>query len=747
MKLFGYIVGTMLYMECVYHLGCFGFTACNPIFTIMLIVTLSALETLIIGSVPKKWKRKVFWTISVLYLLLYSVQMVYFHIFRQPLLWEAAILGGGDALTNYWREALTGIKNMIPMILLLILPLIGAAFLFYGRKWELPGLRKAEKRAEWLVLGIGLLLAIGTLKIGKDTNANFYEDYKEFYDPLTVAENMGMLAMAQRDTSIHLKKLQQEVWEGFTGNSKQAAEKNEKVLLTAKSQENQDGQENELAKDEEKDILEEKIVKNNAAALSENQTEEKQKRALQKSNSDKMPQKEKSEYPEYHKLSIDFSYLEEKADSEETEWLLEYLQTQLPSKTNEYTGLFQGYNLIYITAEGFSPYAIRQDLTPTLYRLAHSGIICNNYYVPLWQTSTSDGEYINCTGLIPDGQFSMRKSADNDMAFTLPRYFEKEGVKSFAYHNNSLTYYDRDRTHPNLGYDFKAARLGDLSEEEAGDKIFPMENPDLWPTSDLEMMQGTVGEYINLDRFHVYYMTVSGHMNYNFDGNSMSFKNKEAVKDLEMSENAKAYLACHIELDKALEYLLEQLEKAGKLESTVICLSADHYPYGMTEEEYEELAGKSLSENLDTYRNQLILWNKGLEDNVVEVEKVCGSMDILPTLLNLFGFSYDSRLYAGRDIFSEEEGLVILNDRSFLTDTVIYNRKNGKIVWKEKEASSYAQSFTTEEEKEQYLEEKKQEVKQRYQFSAYVLQKDYYRYIREALGQKKQDLESLESLE
>lgn len=87
MKLFGYIVGTMLYMECVYHLGCFGFTACNPIFTIMLIVTLSALETLIIGSVPKKWKRKVFWTISVLYLLLYSVQMVYFHIFRQPLLW------------------------------------------------------------------------------------------------------------------------------------------------------------------------------------------------------------------------------------------------------------------------------------------------------------------------------------------------------------------------------------------------------------------------------------------------------------------------------------------------------------------------------------------------------------------------------------------------------------------------------------------------------------------------------------
>ena len=103
---------------------------------------------------------------------------------------------------------------------------------------------------------------------------------------------------------------------------------------------------------------------------------------------------------------------------------------------------------------------------------------------------TSDGEYINCTGLIPDGQYSMRKSADNNMAYTLPRFFAEEGVSSFAYHNNSLTYYDRYLTHPNLGYDFKACRLGELSEEEWGDKIFPMEHPNAWPASDLEMMQG-----------------------------------------------------------------------------------------------------------------------------------------------------------------------------------------------------------------------------------------------------------------
>ena len=318
----------------------------------------------------------------------------------------------------------------------------------------------------------------------------------------------------------------------------------------------------------------------------------------------------------------------------------------------------------------------------------------------------------------------MRKSGSNDMDFTLPRYFEKEGVKSLAYHNNTLSYYDRHVTHNNLGYDFKAAKLGNLPETEWGDKIFPMENPNAWPASDYEMIQGTMPEYINDERFHIYYMTVSGHMNYNFKGNAMSYKNMEAVSELEMSENARAYIACHIELDKALEYLLEQLEIAGKLENTVICMSADHYPYAMTEEQYDELAGKPLNKDLDKFRNNLILWNASMEENPVVVEKVCGSMDIIPTLLNLFGFEYDSRLYAGRDIFAPEEGMVILNDRSFITDTVIYSRKDKTTTWKVE---------LEQEAQDEYMNGKKQEVKNRYTFSADILRNNYYKNIKEAL--------------
>lgn len=105
-----------------------------------------------------------------------------------------------------------------------------------------------------------------------------------------------------------------------------------------------------------------------------------------------------------------------------------------------------------------------------------------------------------------------------------------------------------------------------------------------------------------------------------------------------------------------------------------------------------------------------------MEESVM-VTKPCCSVDILPTLLNLFGFDYDSRMYAGRDILSDADGLVIFNDRSFVTDTVIYDRKEKTTTWRKE---------LTEEEKENYLSAIKQEVKNRYNFSAYMLRQDYY---------------------
>ena len=238
-----------------------------------------------------------------------------------------------------------------------------------------------------------------------------------------------------------------------------------------------------------------------------------------------------------------------------------------------------------------------------------------------------------------------------------------------------------------------------------------------WPESDLEMMELTIPEYIEKEPFHVYYMTVSGHLEYTFNDNGMSYRNRKYVKDLPYSDIAKAYIACNYELEKALTYLIEQLNEAGIADRTVIALATDHYPYGLEKQYIDELAGHEVEENFELYKSTLILWSASMKEPV-EVDKYCSALDILPTLANLFGLEYDSRLYMGKDILSDSEGLVMFNNRSFITDKLMYNSKTKEITY-----------LTDEEIPEDYVATIKQIVKNRFSISKSIIDLDYYSYL------------------
>ena len=68
-------------------------------------------------------------------------------------------------------------------------------------------------------------------------------------------------------------------------------------------------------------------------------------------------------------MDIDFEVLARNEENEVIRTLHQYFASVQPTNKNKYTGMFKGYNLIMITAEGFSPYAVHKDLTPTLYKL------------------------------------------------------------------------------------------------------------------------------------------------------------------------------------------------------------------------------------------------------------------------------------------------------------------------------------------------------------------------------------------
>ncbi len=416
----------------------------------------------------------------------------------------------------------------------------------------------------------------------------------------------------------------------------------------------------------------------------------------------------------YHVMDIDFDALIEEADSEAIQTIHEYVRDLTPSAKNEYTGLFAGKNLITICAESFSLQVIDEELTPTLYRLATKGIQFTDFYQPSWGGSTSTGEYSLLTGLVPTNSTdSMRDTIGDNMYFTTGNQLQRLGYTSLAFHNGSYDYYERDKTHTNLGYDqFLAWGNG-------------MEN--LLPawSEDEDTFRATLETYINDPPFNAYYMTISGHCPYTADY-PLTEQNIDRVRDVlgdEYEDTTLYYFCYQLELEDALTTMVDMLEEAGIADDTVIVLCADHYPYGLAKSTTFGNRKDYLPDlyQVDTYdrfvrdQNALIIWSGSIEDMGLTVDTPTYSLDILPTLSNLFGLEYDSRLLVGRDVFSDEEPLCIWTDHSFLTEKGYYDASTGEFV-----------PTTDEEVTDAYLEEMRTTVANKIAFSAAVPRYDYY---------------------
>ena len=427
-------------------------------------------------------------------------------------------------------------------------------------------------------------------------------------------------------------------------------------------------------------------------------------------------------------MDVDLAQVAETASNEDIQWLANYFNSVTPTKKNEYTGVFEGYNVIFLTLEGFSGYAIDPELTPTLYKMSREGFVFHNFYTALHFTSTSGGECQNLLGLYPKNGNPATLPHTGDLGtncyFSLAQQLGREGYQVLGYHPNS-NMYNRTKSHPNLGYNWKQfdGTFEGLELTESG-KL-------LWPQRDSHMIEASVDDFLNSDTpFHVYYLTISGHMPYS--DNRVVAPYREVIRTLPYTETTQNYIATAMEVDKALATLIQKLEAAGKLDNTLIVAAPDHIPY-FDVATLEELTGQTFGSskdleylkegniNFDVYKNTLIMWTASMEEPV-QVDKVCCQVDILPTLSNLLGLEYDSRMMAGSDVLSDSEGLVVFTSRSWKSDKGFYNR--------------YTQEFTpaegvsmTPEEEESYVSSMKKLVRYKLESTELIVENDFYDYL------------------
>jgi lipoteichoic acid synthase len=668
---------SIIFLESVFKVSAFHeFFNIGILYMLLFSIPIGLLLYLLSTLMNNKVNRILSIVLTAILTLIYVVQIVYFQIFS-TFLALFSINGTGQVL-QFWKEVLIAAKNKVITIILLLLPLL---FLIFIGKKLMPARKASGRMRAGLAGAMVCLQLVATLFVAIANKGELSSSflYSKAIIPDLSVNRFGLLTTSRLDVK-HLAL-------GFKGT--EAGDEGE----TNPPESAQNGEQS-LPSTADKTPVSQNASPAGAAGVEG-----------ANSPSDVTDSEAGAEVnKEFNVMDIDFDSLIAGESNADIISMHKYFMSVEPTKKNKYTGMFKGKNLIMITAEGFSPYAVNKDLTPTLYKMSQEGFRFTNFYTPIWGVSTSDGEYVACNSLIPkSGVWSFYVSGRNYMPFCMGNQLKKLGYGTRAYHDHSYTYYHRDVSHPNMGYDFKAVGHGlDMTKS--------------WPESDLEMIEKTADDYINGTPFHTYYMTVSGHLRYTFDGNAMSDKNKELVKDLPYSNAVKAYLACNIEFDRAMGELISRLEKAGIADDTLIAISPDHYPYGLTNKEISELAGHTVETNFELYKGIFILWSEGMTP--VEISKPCASMDILPTLSNLMGVEYDSRLLMGKDILSDASPLVVFSNWSWLTDKARYNSKARKLIPSEGETKDTVDK--------QYRAEISWRVNNMFNYSSKILDTNYY---------------------
>lgn len=351
---------------------------------------------------------------------------------------------------------------------------------------------------------------------------------------------------------------------------------------------------------------------------------------------------------------------------------------------NEYTGIFKGKNVIFLQLEGIDSWLLNQQDMPNLYGMLNNSIIFDNHYSYYnGGGSTFNSELAVNTGLITP--ISTVRNAytfsSNTYKYSMPKIFRNLGYTVNAFHMNKGEYYSRRLNYQNWGYE---NYYGLLDEKEYNDITYELDRELILNESFYEKL------FQQEEPFVHYLITYTPHTPYNTTKGKGLYLAKELygeeVPELTEEETARLYVA---ETDNMVGLLLQALEENGLLDDTVIVAYADHYLYTLND--------KTILENYKETENNLInytpffVWSNNMEQ--VVVDKVNSQIDILPTVLNLFGVKYREQYYIGNDIFDENyKGYVFFSDYSWY-DGEIYV-ENGEVTNGKEVDSAYVEEMS-----------------------------------------------------
>lgn len=337
----------------------------------------------------------------------------------------------------------------------------------------------------------------------------------------------------------------------------------------------------------------------------------------------------------------------------------------------EYFGFLEGKNVITILLESVQPFAINETLTPNMYQLAEDGLYFEYSYS---ENKTNYSELIGIVGNYPMTPVGF-KSSDYDFSYGMPQVLNALGYQTSYFHENVPTFYARGSLMVNLGFE----------NQYFHDDLFPGEPIWNWNgdyTLDSLTMEKMLPNFTTTEEpFYTFWATMSTHGPYNYGTKNIALFNEKgyfaqidrAAADgkwtniLAEGEAAdqmriRHYQAAVMDLDVAIGMMMDDLEQKGILEDTVVVLYGDHNVY------YHEITKKRFAENndftnMDMYENFFCIYNPSLTERYLElsgdtdstIDKFASTYNIVPTLYDLLGITYDEDMFFGHSIFSDKK--------------------------------------------------------------------------------------------
>ncbi len=373
------------------------------------------------------------------------------------------------------------------------------------------------------------------------------------------------------------------------------------------------------------------------------------------------------------KVSKALEYIANNETNSKYKNLNNYFLSQKVTDYNEYTGMFEGKNVVVILMESVNEAIINEEYFPNFYNLYSNGWHWENNYSPRNSCATGNNEFSAMTSLYSIYNTCTSNTYKNNTYFNaIFNLFNNKGYRTNSMHNFVEWYYYRSTIHPNMG-SMKYYGAKDLDIKTAG---YYGE----WP-SDEEFFKKAFDIILNdpSDKpFMTWLTTVTSHQPYS---NSSTYGDlyKDYFKEFGYSNSVSRYLSKLKVVDNAIGLMVEKLKAAGKFDDTVIVLLADHYPYGLKKSYVSEMIKHDL-DDYDIEKTPFVIYNSSMKGKTFA--KYNSYINLLPTLANLMNLDYDPRLFMGEDILSNDyESLVVFADGSWKNENAYYNASNSSIKY------------------------------------------------------------------